>query len=490
MSFIKKNTFFNLVLVLSQLLLPVITFPYISRVLGPEKIGVINFIDSITQNIIIISALGIGIYGVREIARAKSDPKELKKIFSELFIIHLLSVGIFAIFFIIAIFSVPKFYEVKELCYISLAYILGQVFLIEWYYQGMEKFKYITIRTVIIRIFSLFFLFILVKSESDFLKYYFITVAIVLLNSIFNFYSVIRDNVLQLRDLDLRKHLKPLVFILSSNVAVSIYMYLNNSFLGFLSEAESVAYYSSGVKITRLSLGVVTALGIVIVPQLSSAFSSQDWAKIKDLLDKSFQYVITVGIPFSLFFVFESVQIVDLLAGDKFLPASITLSILGPTVFLIGLNNIFGLQILANFGWERFLLKSVLWGMFLNVGLNFLLIPKFDHNGAAISTLVTEIFVTYAMFYFIRKKYKLELNWKRGFEYAFYFIVSFISCKIILYLTTFSNLVLFILTGIFSFIIYSLILIFFVKNSLLKDLTYGFLIKNNHFGLKKYTEKS
>ena len=164
-----KNIFYNVLLAISQVVFPLITFPYLARTLGPSNIGVINFAESFAKYFILLAALGIPIYGVREIAKHAKDTFILSKTFSEIFLINLLGTFLLSIVFLSLIYFVPQLQMEKELFYWALGYFVLQVFQLEWFFTGMNQFKFIAIRSLIIRFLFIAAVFIFIRSKENFM---------------------------------------------------------------------------------------------------------------------------------------------------------------------------------------------------------------------------------------------------------------------------------------------------------------------------------
>lgn len=411
MSAIKKNLIYNTLLSVSAVLFPIITFPYSSRVLGPLGIGGISFVDSLTQYFILICALGIPTYGVREVSKVKHDKPALSKLFSELMVIHLIATAIcLLLYFIIAWFSQAR--ASSSLFLIGSGILLLNVFVIEWFFQGIEQFSYITVRVLCLRVVFVVLLFFLVRSEKDTAIYYGLTLLTFLGNAFANFYYSRRFVGLTFKHLEFRKHMKPLFLLVASNLAVSAYILMDNIILGFLSDTASVAYYATAVKLVKIPISFINALGIVLLPQMAAAFSQNDKARFDQLVGSSFNYVVSLTVPIAVGFFVCAPSIIELFAGSKFLPAVPLIRLLAPIILLIGLSYSICIQILTPYNKEKAMLVMSLIGMVISVGLNFILIPRLQHEGAAISNLVTESVVTVIALGLCWKFFRVKLDVK------------------------------------------------------------------------------
>ena len=213
---VKNSVFYNVLLAISQVFFPLITFPYLARTLGPEHVGVLNFAESIAKYFVMLAALGIPIYGIREIAKVQNELKERTKIFAEIFTINLICTLGLSFIFLAAVFFIPQLNKEKVLFYWTIAYFIFQVFYLEWFFNGMNQFKFIAIRQFVIRFFFIIFVFILIKSQFDYVNYMRMQFGLSVLLAIINFNNLskyISLNKASFANLDLRKHIKPLLYI-------------------------------------------------------------------------------------------------------------------------------------------------------------------------------------------------------------------------------------------------------------------------------------
>lgn len=409
---LKKNLLYNILLSVSSIVFPIITFPYVSRVLGPEGTGLANFAFSFCQYFVLISALGINIYGVREIARVKENDKERSKVFIELFLIRLFTTLFVLLIYFIIIFSFSKFSDRLTLYLFGGVYIMLNIFSIEWFFTGLEKFKYITTRSIFIQIVSIGALFLFVKDKSDVVPYFLITVFTLSLNCLVNINYSLKyvdfKNAFKL--LNLKRHLRPLLIIFGSTLAISIYVLMDTILLGLLSTEKAVGYYSAALKLNKLSLTIITSLGVVLIPRLSNAVAKNNHKEIEKLIDQSFNFVYTLGAPIMVGIFVLAPELTLVFSGEEFLSSVVAMRILCPITLLIGLSNIFGIQILTPLSKDRQLLFSVLCGTIISLVLNIILIPFLMENGAAITNLVAEFVVTVLTLYFAKKYLKFKLN--------------------------------------------------------------------------------
>ena len=430
----------------------------------------------------ILAALGIPYYGIREVAKIKHDKIKLNKLFSELILLHLLITAILLIVYLIMIFYVSKLELNKPLFFIGCGVLFLNVFPVEWLFQGLEEFKFITIRTLIIRILIIVLLFLIIKSPKDAVLLYLLNFTAVFLNAVINFSYAHKFVRLSFKQLNFKKHLVPLFNILASNLAMNAYVLIDILILGFLSDDKSVGLYTSSCRINRMVLACVTALGFVLIPQVSAAFNNNDHDRMKKLINKSLAYVTLMSIPIGVGIFLLAPELLNLLAGNKYNAAIPTIRILTPIIFLISLSNIFGIQVLTPVGKEKYLVYCVVVGMLVCIVGNFILIPICQYNGTAISSIITETVVVLLTYNFARKFI--------GFSFSLidvlYKILScaiFIPIYILAKMITSSDIIIILLTLFFSTVSYFSIQYYIFKNEFCRDILNDILTKINDSSL-------
>lgn len=409
---IKRNAFFNILLAVSQILFPLITFPYISRVLQPQGVGAYTFVDSYTQYFVLVAALGIPIYGMREIAKTRHSVVEQSKIFSELISLHLLITAIVAIAYMISFLAIPRLRLYTNLFWIGGTLLLSSTFLIEWFYQGLEKFPFITVRTLLIRLIAIICIFIFIKTEADLIRYYAINCLAVCLNAAINLWYSKRFVQFSFSGLAIKRHFKPLIYIFSGAVVSSVYTLLDSVVLGFLTNTTQVGFYTTAVKLSKILIMILAAFTTVLVPPLSLAFKEQRYVDAKQLLQKSFDYVCFIGTPLSVGLYVIAHPLTLLFSGDAFLPSATSLQILSPTVLFVGFSYVFGMQILNPTGNERYFFWATFVGMLISLLFNMLLIPYLQQLGAAITNLLVEFTVMVFLMKFALEKIDFQPRWQ------------------------------------------------------------------------------
>lgn len=401
----RKNFFYNFLLTGSQFIFPLISFPYASRILGPQGIGSVSFIDSFTQYFLLLAALGIPVYGIREVAKVKDDTAKLNNLFNEIFAIQFISALSFCLIYISLSFFLDRLFNQFTLVSIGVSIVLLNSFSFEWFFQGIGNFSYVAVRSVVAKSLSLILLFIILQDGSSPKIYYLITASVFLINALSNMFYIKKHVHISFKSLKILKHLKPLVILLSSTVAINVYVLMDNVILGFIKGNTDVGYYSTAVRIMRIPLVFIASISAVIIPAISKAYAEKNTGEVNDLANKSFSFISILGIPLMVGVIISAKFIVFTFAGTDFENSVIVLQTLAPCIVIVGLSNLFGLQLLSTFNNEKLLLRAVLIGMCVSLVFNLVLIPRFSFIGAAFTNLITEIIVTTLCYFYIKRRF-------------------------------------------------------------------------------------
>jgi O-antigen/teichoic acid export membrane protein len=476
---VKNSVFYNVLLAISQVFFPLITFPYLARTLGPEHVGVLNFAESIAKYFVMLAALGIPIYGIREIAKVQNELKARTKIFAEIFTINLICTLGLSFLFLGAVFFIPQLNNEKVLFYWTIAYFFFQVFYLEWFFNGMNQFKFIAIRQFVIRFFFIIFVFILIKSQFDYVNYMRMQFGLSVLLAIINFNNLSKHislNKETFSNLDLRKHIKPLLYIFLTIFSISIYFSLDTILLGFLANNESVGYYSTALKLNKLIIAVFGAVTVAIFPSLINLYHSQQIEKFRELIRQVFFVLVSLSIPAIVIFISCAKEIVHVLFSQNFDRSILPLQITAPLILIVSLSSIFGFQVLSALAKDRQILYSAIIGMSVSVVLSILLVPSLMEVGEAITILVTELSVSVSFIYFTKKYFKvggLTNMFLKQLVGALPYIVFVIIFKSIIA----DSIIVLTSISIISLIWFCIYHLFILKNSYFKVYLNGFLDK-------------
>lgn len=413
---VKVNYILNLINTGTQMLFPLITFPYVCRVIEADGIGQINFFQSIISYISLFTCLGIPMYAIREIARDRSDVVQMNRTAMEILLLHsMLTLVGYAIVAILCL-TVPQIQVNIPLFLILSLTIFFTAIGCEWFYQGIEDFKYITIRGLIIKTVSVVLLFIFVKSKTDLLYYGYYTVFGVLGGNIFNFFRlrkyIHRENII-FSELHIKRHIKPVLKVFSFSVVTSIYLQLNTVLLGFLKNALAVGYFAAATKVMQMLLTMSACLGSVMMPRASHLIAENKEDEFNRLIQKSYDFTLAIALPMTIGLIFCAPSLITALCGVKFEHSILPSQIIAPIILMVAISNVFGIQVLFPKGKINIVTFCCGIGAVADLILNLCLIPFFSYIGTSIAYLGAEVATTVSM-YFIGRRYIPIIYFKKS----------------------------------------------------------------------------
>ena len=396
---VKVNYVLNLINIVLGIIFPLITFPYVTRILSPGGIGQIQFYSSIIEYVTLFTSLGIPLYAIRAIAKVRDDKEKRNKLTAEILTLHLLLSGVGYIAIGILAITVAKISEnVPIFLILSLSIALNTIGT-QWFFQAVEDFKYITIRSLIVRIVSLILLFVMVRDSGDLLQYSIVLTCGSAGNNIFNFIRLrkyVSADVLK-EKMQPFIHIAPSLKIFLLNVTIGIYTQLSAVLLGFLQTNEAVGYYAMPQKIVTVVLTIVTALAGVLLPRLSNYVGQNNKEQFKQLGNKAISFVLALTLPIAVGMALLAKPITLLMFGNQYLQSYPVLVIWAPIIAIIGLSQVYGKSILYSTGHEVLMTICTLLGMLVYLGVGIPGIIKFSIYGAAIASFCAEIVVTLSM---------------------------------------------------------------------------------------------
>ena len=428
---IKKNYVYNLLYQVLVIIIPIITIPYVSRVLGARNIGIYGYTLSISAYFILIGSLGISLYGQREIAYVMNNKKNYSKKFWEIFLLRFFLMCISTIIFYFVFVKTKRTYSVYF--QILTLEIMGNAIDISWFFQGLEEFGKTVSRNIIVKTISLVCIFLFVKTKNDLYIYFIIYVLSIVLGnlSLWLYMPKYIENI-DFENLNILKHIKPTIALFIPQAAIQIYTVLDRTMIGLIiSDKAEVGFYTQGEKIIKLLLTIITAMGAVMLPRIANRFAEKDKKAIKAYIYKSFNLVFILAFPLMFGLISISKAFVPIFFGpgyDKVIPIMMLLS---PIVVLIGMSNVIGMQYLLPTKRQKEFTISVICGAIINFTINLFLIKKYGAVGAAISTLIAESIVTGIQIVFVRNEFSFRKIVNSALPYLFAGICMFIICIVI-----------------------------------------------------------
>ncbi len=425
---LKKNYIYNVLYQVLVILLPIITTPYLSRVLGVKNIGIYGYVLSISAYFILFGGLGISLYGQREIAYVRNDKEKTSKTFYELLILRIITMLIALIAFLFAFVIRKNSYNLYYT--ILILELIGNILDISWFFQGLEEFKKTVLRNLLIRIISVVSILIFIKSKNDLVLYFIIyVVSLILSNLSLWLYLPKFMTKVNIKKLKILTHLKPTLVMFVPQAAVQIYTVLDKVMIGkIISDKTEVGYYTQGEKIIKILLTLISSLGIVMLPRIAQKFAEKDNEAIKKYLNKSFNFTIMFSLPLIFGLIIVSDTFVPIFFGEGYDRVSIIMKIISPIILFIGLSGIVGYQYFLPTKHQKEYTISVIVGAISNFTINMLLIPKYGAVGAAIGTVVAEFIVALIEIIITIKFFDYKLIFIKNIKYLLFSIIMFAAC--------------------------------------------------------------
>lgn len=401
---LKLNFIMNAILTMSSFLFPLITFPYVSRILLPIGTGKVSFANSVVTYFVMISQLGIPTYGIRACAIVRNDEEKLKKTVYELFLINVVMSILAYIVFFVALIYVPRLRADRTLFLITGTLIFFNTIGVEWLYKALEQYTYITVRSIIFKFIALIAMFALVHDVDDYVIYGGISIFAASASNAFNFIRLRKIiGKKKVSQLNFKQHFKPVFTFFIISCATTIYTNLDNVMLGFMKDDVEVGYYNAATKIKNILVSIVTSLGTVLMPRASYYLQNGMEDEFYKLSKKAIKFVFLAATSMMIYFMLFAREGVLFLSGEAFESAILPMMIVMPTLLFIGLTNIMGIQMLVPMGREDAVMISTFAGAIVDLILNAIAIPILGASGAAIGTLVAEFVVLIVQLIYLRK---------------------------------------------------------------------------------------
>ena len=409
---IAVNSVFNIAYKLITAVYPLIAVSYLSHIVHADKVGAINYAQNIVSWFVIIAALGLPTYGTKEIAKVADDKDKRSQLFCDLFTVNFLSTSLAVLAYVALIFSVPRFANEYVLYAVAGVQIVLSYINVDWFYQGLEEYKYISIRSTVIKLLSLVALFIFVRTPDDYILYVVLHVVAIAGNNVFNIVHARKYIALRGKKPSVWKHVKPVIVLLIASLAIEVYMMIDTLMIGIFHEDTVVGCYSNAMKLTRMVNTLCSAIGAVLLPRLSVTFANGDKTKFNELVNTALKVMLLLAIPATVGMVLLSDEIVLLLFGSTFGQSVPVLKVLALMVPVVVFNTMLGMQVLVTADMEWKYILSVAIGAVVNIVSNAIFIPRFGGVAAAWTSFVSEVVVFTAYLIFTRKIVRIRIGIK------------------------------------------------------------------------------
>ena len=413
-----KNYIFNLLKILMNLLFPLITFTYSTRILGVEGVGEVSFTKSFITYFTMLAMLGMNYYGTREAAKLRDDLNRFSKFVHEMLMINACSTIAAYCLLAIVMLTVRSLDAYRELLLINSVAIVLQGMGMEWMYQAVEEYRYIAVRSILFQVIAFIALLIFVREANDVIPYTVVSLIATSGSYILNFlhaHKFVRFR--RYEHYEFRKHLQPLLWLFAMIVSIEFYTVLDTTMLGFIIGDAAVGRYTAAIKVNKMTITLILAINIVLLPRLAYYVEREERERLNKLVKQAYRYVSLLSIPAAVGLFMLSDEIIFLLSGHEFASAAVTMRIMTPIVILIPFSSTTNQQTLVPLGLERRIMISTICGAIVNFTCNFFLIPRYAENGAAIATVLSEGVVAAICYYNANRLFDMKVIFKPCSQY-------------------------------------------------------------------------
>lgn len=403
MKSIQKNFIYNVLYQMLLVILPLITAPYISRTLGATAVGVYSYTYSVAYYFLLVAMLGIGNHGNRSIATVRGDREKLNKTFSSIYSLQIITFSVVILAYIIYFLFIAK--DNRLIVLLQLLYVTSGLFDIGWLFFGLEQFKLTVARNALIKILTVFLMFVFVHKPSDLWKYTLIMAAGTLLSQAYLWFYVKKYvTFVRCSFSEIASNIKPVLILFVPVLSYSIYKVMDKIMLGNMSNYDQVGFYNNAEKIINIPMGIITALGTVMLPRMSNIIANGDREKTNDYIRISTKLVTLLSSAIAFGLMGVSSVLSPVFFGEEFAACGTIIKLLSVTVFFIAWANVIRTQYLIPNKRDSIYLTATIVGAILNLIINWILIPKYQANGAAIGTIVAEFSVMFIQMVAVKKE--------------------------------------------------------------------------------------
>ena len=419
---LRKNFVYSSILTVSTYLFPLIVYPYVSRTLGLSNIGIVNFVDNLVNYFVFLSMMGITTIGVREIASVRNNRQALSTTFMSLLSLTIITTLLAIAILWVSMYTVPTLIPFRGLLYVGLIKLVFNLFLIEWFFMGMEDFKYITNRSILVKCLYVISVFLFIKEPSDYKLYYFLCVAVVIVNSLINIVYSRKFVNYTFSLVNMKPYCKAFlimgVYILFTNV----YTYLNPVWLGFVTNTDEVGYFTTATKLHHIIMAVLLAFTNILYPRVSNLLAEGNREEFWNKITVAFEAIFLFSFPTMVFLLVAGPDLLHLFVGDGFEGSYLPLRIISPLVLIIGVEQILVIQILLTMHQENTVLRNSFIGALAALVLNILITASMGAPGSAIVWVIAECVIMALSAYDIYRKYDYLMPIKRMTAYCLSYI--------------------------------------------------------------------
>ncbi len=401
------------------LVFPLLFFMYASRILGADGIGKVEFGKNITGYFSLLASLGINNYGIREGAKLRNSRMDFSRFVHEILCINCVSMLVAIILFLLVALNVSALSDYKTILFVFSTTIVFTPMGVEWVYGALEEYKYIAIRTIVFQIVALIVLFLFVRDSGDYIWY-----AVVLI------VSGVGSNVINLIHLwkfvdfkfvgsyRIKRHLHSILLLFALAVSNTLYSYIDTTMIGFINGDKEVGLYTAALKVNRVVVNVLGAIGAVAMPRLSYLWDQNNKDDFYRIIKLIVNILLMLSVPSCIGMLCLSKTVLFVFCGSDFIKADLTMRILSLIIIILSLSTFLNMHILIPVNKEKYTFLAIIGGVITNVGINAFLIPRFAGNGAAIGTVIGETVVLIIAFYYADRVVKMKSLFGKIYQYV------------------------------------------------------------------------
>lgn len=415
---LKKNFIYSSILTVSTYLFPLLVYPYISRTLGLSNIGIVNFVDNLVNYFILISMMGITTVGVREIAATRGNRHKLSKTFMSLLMLTVIATLLAVTALWIAMYTIPTLFPYRDLLYIGIVKLVFNLFLMEWFFMGMEEFKYITKRSILVKCIYVISVFLFVKEATDYKIYYILTISFIVVNAIINLFYSRRFVRYSLKGINLRPFYKPFLIMGVYQLLTNVYTMLNPVWLGFVTNTDEVGYFTTATRLHSIIMAVLLSFTNILFPRVSNLVAEGKQEEFWDKINTAFDAIFIFAFPTIIYMLVAGPDLLHLVVGNGFEGAYLPLQIITPLILIIGIEQILVIQILLATHKDSIVLRNSFIGAMVSLALNILLTASMGAIGSAIIWGIVEVVIMVLSIVTIFHKYHYHLPYLRILVYC------------------------------------------------------------------------
>lgn len=410
---LKQNFIYSSILTVSKYLFPLIVYPYVSRTLGLSNIGIINFVDNLINYFVYISMMGIATVGVREIAAVRNDKQRLSKTFVSLLSLTVIATLVAIVLLFIAMYTVPTLQPYRDLLYVGIVKLVFNLFIMEWFFMGMEDFRFITNRSILVKCLYVMCVFLFVRDASDYKVYYCISVSMIIVNALINFIYIRRFVSYPFRAIDMRPFYKAFLIMGAYILLTNVYTYLNPVWLGFVTNTDEVGYFTTATKLHYIIMAVLLSFANILFPRVSNLLAegkdNEFWEKITAAFDAIFLFAF----PTICFMLVAGPELLHIVVGNGFEGSYLPLRIISPLALVIGIEQILVIQILMATHQDNIVLRNSFIGAVVALIFNILLTANMGAVGSAVVWVIAECAIMLCSSIAIYRKFSYVMPFRR-----------------------------------------------------------------------------